>query len=680
MTSNANAPFNWISQQLFDSLDSVNNIRLGVFLESGLSGTPNENMGLSNTPTRLSIKLKDNKSNNKMDIELSYTEVFILNTKLPQLFKKSIQNFKIDVFSKQKKRTLSFSMVNNQAYVLAMSDNSSIAQSLQFVFGIEGFLAFGSLIKQVYENWILSVFNLNAVTSNHRIITDLNKLNESVARLQLQKSHVEAPTVKQEKVKEKEFEDNYTEVFEKDSERFNLNIFDEIDIDLTENKSVEEKKESIIESSDEIDEDDCPFDVDTIVSAPATETIVIDDSVINEIDLESKENTIPKTIIRKVIQPRPFMNNFMEWNLDNLFNWISAFSLVNETSNDLSFKPLELILSKSIGLENAKPLLDSSDFNYMNYHILTSLKDSIMTYIEKRTGKFEKTNKFFFKDIDFITKENNKELWDFIVDIAYLDIIFKYYNFNINKFDIKISDVTSTLYNIKLANCFIDSFASSLIKLIDTDSHEILKTDINNLYLMFDDKDTFDILSNCYNFITKGGTFKVELSSINKYMDKYIETISAINTTSDNFSKLCEINDLGDIKSKFITTKSKENELDKSTKLFLKALNLELIDDSKYSDIKNFVEIEELIKSEGDSRVVNIVKILKTHPEIKKVSELQRLLNSSEVDIEVDEPILETVIVKSTPTETLNKPIDMFSIDDDDDEFDIFALQNVLGD
>ena len=652
--TNSNAPFNWISQQLFDSLDSVNNIRLGVFLESGLSGTPNENMGLSNTPARLSLKLKDNKTNNKMDIELSYTELFMLNTKLPQLFKKQIPNFKIDVFSKQKKRTLSFSITNGQAYVLAMSDNSNISQSLQFVFSIPGFLAFGSIIKQVFENWILTVFNLNTVSANHRIICDINKLNDSVTRLQIQKNNfttktnIEVPKA--------------NPITQHIVEKIEDNIFDDVDIQL-----------------EDSNEQDCPFDIDVdeIVTPTSNETIVIDESFINTIDLESKENTVPKNVIRKVIQPRPFINNFMEWDLENLFNWVSAFSVVNKTSNDISFKPLELILSKSIGLDNAKHLTDSSDFYYMNYHILNSLKTNIMAYINNKTGRFTRSfNKFFFSDVSFVTKESQKELWDFIVDIAYLDMVFKYFNFNINKFDLKMSDETSSLYSIKLAESFIDTFAQSLVKLIDPASHEIFKTDINNLFLMFDDKETFDILSNSYNYATKGGTFKVELSSINKYMDKYIDTIHSIDATSSEFHKLCEINNLDDMKLQFFGTETIEPEIDKETKLFLKALNLELIDDSIFTDIKTFSEIEDKVKTVTNENIVKIFNIIKNNPNIKKVSEVQRLINSVEESSEV---LVETIIEKAPVVEVVNKPIDMFSIDDDDTDFDIFDLQKSFG-
>lgn len=692
--------FQWVSNKIFEYTDFHNEMNMIICYETGIS--ENDFGGIiNNVPPRVSIKLRCIKTSNTVNIELEYCEVSNL-TKQIAAFAKGLNRIEIKSFVKNnhiKTLSLSKNQAKNTFYLLLIEDSQNKTPSLQI--GMDGRVLynFSSILLQICNNWIQNSLTMFSIVTNHRMISELNKLNTNYIKTTLNKNNFNnntpstpstKPTQNVEKINvsntvtltgiKNPIDDfNYDVIYEEDVEPveslqeekketetediltnfYNFNKNEILDLDS------EKTKEEI-----EIPEDD-PFNTDSIVgqtNTPITEPkFVITDEYINNIDL----NNPPKEYIKPIqttTSPRPFFNNFIEWDIEYLYKWLSAFSVVNENSKDLTFLPLELILTNSIGKDSFNEIKNSKDYYYFQYNLINNLKTGILKYINEKDNKFNLGfEKFEFTDINKITDKNdNIYLWNFIVDISLLNIMYRYFLNSFNKLNIK--EQSDAVYNVILTEFFTSMISTPLIKLVDKDYLSELSKDVSNLYLEVKTKGIFSNLVNIFSNSSMGGQFNLEFEGIYKYLDKFIETISDFKITN-NYS--VEINSLEDIKKQFILTENYNvSETDKKLKVFNKVLETELIDNTDFINLKSFSDID--IIGITNPKIIKIWKLIKDSTNNIKISEIKRKLDDEETEPEI---IINKVEAKE-PVEIKKESfeiIDMFSIEDSND-FDIYNL------
>ena len=695
--------FQWVSNKVFDYTDFPNERQMVICYETGIS--ENDFGGITtNVSPRVSIKLRCIKTSNSINIELEYCEVASL-TKQISAFSKGLNRIEIKSFVKNnhvKTLSLSKNQAQNTFYLLLIEDSQNKTPSLQIGMDISVLCNFTKILVQIEKNWIQNSLTMYSIVSNHRMILELTKLNTNYIKTTLNKNiqnttQTPKPPVIEEKINKNntmglieiihpigDFNTDVSSYIEETPEEpaeeievtENLNqddlLKDFYKFDKNEILSKELELEKTTEET-EIPEDEILFDVEdselTIPDKPALESkFVINDEYLNGIDLNNPPKEYVKPI-QSTTSPRPFFNNFIEWDIEYLYKWLSAFSVVNENSKDLTFLPLELILTNSIGKDSFNEIKESKDYYYFQYNLINNLKTGILKYINDKDNKFNVGfEKFEFTDVKKITDKNdNIYLWNFIVDISLLNIMYRYFLNSFNKLNVK--EQSDAIYNVILTEFFTNMVSTPLIKLVDKDYLPELSKDVSNLYLEVKTKGIFENLSNIFSHASMGGNFNLEFEGIYKYLDKFIETISNFKI-SNSYS--VEINSLEDIKKQFISIDNYTvNETDKKLKVFNKVLETELIDNTDFINLKSFSDID-IIKI-NDPKIIKIWKLVKDSNSNIKISEIKRKL----VDDEESEPeIIINKVETKEPVETKTESfeiIDMFSIEDTDD-FDIYNL------
>lgn len=385
------------------------------------------------------------------------------------------------------------------------------------------------------------------------------------------------------------------------------------------------------------------------------------------------EEVITKPKKEKIIKLiRPVFNNFLNWDLEHLHKWATAFVVIDEKTRDLSFKPFELILYNSGCFKTFMEFQKSKDYLNFQFFIINNLKKSILNSIDSENFRFERVDKIFkFNDLKQFNSDD-EEFWDFTVDLVLLQNIYKLflYSFkNVENVD------NSVLYEIKLTELFLSLITTTLIKLIDENYLNDFKNDVQKLFIkMIEDGkiNLFEPLKNTYNYATAGGKFEMNTKSFGLFLDKYIDTISKINDFYENEHKINSFEDL-----KLIILPKKEKIIDKKLKLFIKVLKTESSYNDKFDNIDNFNDLENVLESDFEIKLFNLLKF-EDEEQLPKLTSIIRSLNYTEenndednysnnkVSFEVDETISE--INQSEKEQPKSLVQDIFTIEDNDIE------------
>lgn len=661
--------FQWISNKIFEITDYPNEMNMMICYEAGIS--ENDYGGITtNVPPRVSIKLKSIKTSTRLDIDLEYSEIISLYNHIKSL-KNGKQKIVLNTFNKQvnKKLTVSVNTVKNIFYLLIIEDPKNPTPSAQITLNPEQLYTFTTILFQIGNNWIQNTLSMNTLLSNHRIILELNNLNSNYIKTTLNKNVMNSKTPES-TLKPEPISRVVLPNYEQTLDEFNYNSYlenEHVEEDVHEEEVTPEKK--LLDSfykfdKEEILKETLKEELETVEDNNKQKEI-IEDSII--FDTPSKEYVKP---IQTTSSPRPFFNNFIEWDIEYLYKWLSAFSVVNETSKDLTFLPLELILTSSIGKDSFDEIKNSKDYYYFQYNILNNLKSGIIKYINEKDTNFNtRYNRFEFKDVNKITDKNdNIHIWNFIVDITLLNVMYRYFLNSFKKLNIKQS--SEAIFNISLAEYFSTLISIPLIKLVDKNYLPELLKDVSNLYSEVEVKGVFENLVNIFSNASMGGKFNLDFEGIYNYLDKFIETVGNAEITN-NYE--IEIHNLEDIKNQFKTSEdSNINEPDKKLKVFNKVLETELIDNTAFINLKSFSDID--IIGVEDPKIIKIWKLVKDSNSNIKISDIKRKFND-DVEESETEVIINKIEIKD-PVEVKRESfeiIDMFSIEDTED-FDIYNL------
>lgn len=696
MVKNQTKNFQWISNKIFSYIDYCNEMELLICYEAGIS--ENDYGGITNSVApRISFKLKSVKSSSRIDIDLEFSEIILLCKNLENLKINNKDRFVLNTFTKNSQKQLTVSINKDMLYLLLIEDPKGETTNLHIGIDRVNFFALQTLLIQTRNNWLQNTLSMYTMTTNHRLISELNELNSNYIKTTLNKSVMttkskQTPIITNEvlpileKVEHEFIKVNYIEpepelvetvlpvqepVNDMLKEFYNFNK-EEI---LSETLKEEVQENYSTNIGTDIPEDNVPFDTDVqpFVKQNNTEKkFELTDEYLENFDLSNPPKEYIKPV-QTVSSPRPFFNNFIDWDVEYLYKWLSAFSVVNENSKDLTFLPFELILTNSIGKESFKEIKDSKDYYFFQYNILNNLKNGIIKYINEKDSNFNLSfNRFEFTDVKKITDKNdNIYLWNFIVDISLLNIMYKYFLNSYNKLNIK--DQSESIYNIKLSELFTSMISIPLIKILDSSCLPELSKDIANLYSEVEVKGVFENLVNIFSYKSQGGKFNLNFEGIYKYLDKFIEVVS--NNKVNNVYDV-EINNLEDIKKQFTTIDTNNPiETDKKLKVFNKVLETELIDNTDFINLKSFSDID--IIGIGDPIIIKVWKLVKDSNSNIKISDIKRKLKD-DIEEESNPEIIITKVEEKEPVELKQESfeiVDMFSIEDSD-EFDIYNLIN----
>lgn len=636
-----NETFNWVSQLLFEYADKVQLTKTGVYLETGVG--ENDTNQLTYTPTRVSFKIKDVKTNNKLEYELGYSDLFLLIDNLRNFSNKKIQTIEFKLLTKNKVRTLNFyHTANEEIFKFVLTDNNSTVQSICSYFNKPNIVALASLLIGIKDNWATVNSNIQNLATSQKTVKEISNINTNISNLITVQSQTNIA--------------------------LNLLISKLSDV---QSAPISTPVEVVIKPTEEIKQEeiiDVPWDVDSVIETPkdyvkkhnpyqqASSIFTINDDDLNSINLDPIEGfgeRVPYTTVEDVIKddeqfdidgfedkivkseveekiatkktvnpPRPFLNNFLNWDLNQFQVWIDGFVAADFNSSTLTLMPIELILTKSLSKENFQFL--KSDKNYIGYQIYTleNIKNLVLSYI--KTGKGITPKNYKFENVTPISKNTNKPMWDFIVDIFTISSVYKYFSHNLKSFS--GIDADNSLTDIKMTESIFGTFIYTFIDMIDKSDKDAFLEDAIDLLSNLLEKDTLDHIKNTYSKVTKGGTLQLDLVNLNPFLDKYIEF--TFNYNKFQTDDIPNVNDLSQIKG-YLELKYPKPVKDKDPqlKLFLKYIKNEKLESKDYSTYIEFKRLD--LSDESNLEIIDLYKTIKNNPNVTRVRELKEVLKNN---------------------------------------------------
>jgi hypothetical protein len=642
--------FNWYSNTVYEYFDNVQNSKLSFHLESGLS--KNDTGMMNYTNTRLSVKIKDNQINQKVEFELSFDDVYILNTIIGSISKTPGKPpIPINSYTKNKQRQLVVYEPSPGLFNLSITDNSTIAKTLVVAFKKVTLAAMNDVISQLKSNWLILSSNAQSIVTTHSVLNHLEAIDKHITESNVIALHntnnVKQPTAIRRV-------DPVTSVVAPPV----VHIDNEFEPDLE------------METSEYEDIDSTPvFDIDTSGASEAETDppvgFVLDDNVLSSVSLtaagESGTTDYTKRP-KQVITPRPFINNFIEWNLDNIYQWVTGFVYCDQNSDQLTLTPLDLILTKSIGKHKYEFLTNNPHHYEFEYHILDVIKKAMKSYVE--TGK-TKTTVNYYVDTNTIDKNNDIDLWNFTVDLTVLINVFKIFLINVNQLNLKSEESLEKTFNVKMAYIFLDTIACTFLSKINHEDTEQFTSDSINVFQQMSDRGSFDSILNTYSALSMGGKLQLNISMFKACADKFLEIQS-------NKDKVCidtlniGINGIEHIREKLETVIQKPKKVKSpQVKLFCKYLKNNDLDDSNYKDCYELLEFD--MTEETNTDIIKVYGILRMNPNITKMIQLENHIDSKE-------QVEETPTVPEPTQKSEHEVFDIWDIDDSDES--LFNLED----
>ena len=643
--------FNWYSNTVYEYFDNVQNSKLSFHLESGLS--KNDTGIMNYTNTRLSVKIKDNQINQKVEIELGFDDVYLLNTILSSISKNPGKPpIPINSYTKNKQRQLVVYEPTPGLFNLSITDNSSIAKTLVVAFKKMTLASMNDVIAQLKSNWLTLSSNAQSIVTTHSVLSHLEAIDKHITESNVIALH-NTNNVKQSTVII-HGDASVTPVHDNNVVQIDEELESEVEMENSEYEDVDSTPVFDIDISGTIDADNDP---------PVG--FVLNDDVLSTVALtaagESGTTDYTKRP-KQVITPRPFINNFIEWNLDNIYQWVTGFVYCDQNSDALTLTPLDLILTKSVGKHKYEFLTNNSHHYEFEYHILDVIKKAMKSYVE--TGKTNTTVNYYV-DNNIIDKNNDIELWDFTVDLTVLINVFKIFLINVNKLNLKSEESLEKTFNVKMAYIFLDSISCTFLSKIKPEDTEQFTSDSINVFQQMLDRGSFEPIMNTYSALSMGGKLQLNISMFKACADKFLEIQS-------NKDKVCidtlntGINSVDDIREKLDTVIQKPKKVKSpQVKLFHKYLKNNNLDDSKYKDCYELLDFE--MTDETNTDIIKVYGILRMNPNITKMIQLENYIDSKE-------KVEETPTVFKSTQKSESEVFDIWDIDDSDES--LFNLED----
>jgi hypothetical protein len=333
-------------------------MELLICYEAGIS--ENDYGGITNSVApRISFKLKSVKSSSRIDIDLEFSEIILFCKHLENLKINNKDRFVLNTFTKSSQKQLTVSINKDMLYLLLIEDPKGETTNLHIGIDRVNFFAIQSLLIQTRNNWLQNTLSMYTMTTNHRLISELNELNSNYIKTTLDKSVMvsKATTITSElqpKVENVVQETIKVNHIEPEPENESVPPVQEPVNDMLQDFYNYNKEEILSETLKEeveenystnigtdIPEDSVPFDTEVqpfVKQNNVEKKFELTDEYLENFDLSNPPKEYIKPV-QTVSSPRPFFNNFIDWDIEYLYKWLSAFSVVNENSKDLTFLP-----------------------------------------------------------------------------------------------------------------------------------------------------------------------------------------------------------------------------------------------------------------------------------------------------------------------------------------------------
>jgi hypothetical protein len=606
--------FKWVSQQLCELYDNVKNNKFSICLESGCSQDLTTGI-ISYLQSRLSFKIKgSNLAHSKIEIDFTYYDIYELLASIKHLSEGKIQNVEHNSYNKNKHRKLIINENQTGEYIVLIKDNQSSQQQLSVQITKRQLSAIKTLIFNAINNWISYSQNIQLLLSNQSIASKLDGIKSTPVTQSVNiPCLLDTPSDE-----EPEPEPDYTEEIPEETE-------------TTENTEIAEDPE-------ETDDEPVSFDVE--YKAPVVEvndissqlSSLLSDDTLSTIELDGKKSDYVPRVHQKVVNttPRPFLNNFLNWNIDLLFDWVNGLILCDSNTKDSTLKPIEMFLLKSIGKEHADCILNSKYINQFEYEIISNIKEVAKQHISGETSTKSKSQAYRLDDVNIITREQNRPLWDFVVDSLALFFMFRYFTQKLDLFKkVHNKPQSDCSTDIRFACDFMYSYIVTLYNTLDkNDIDQFIKEDIANVLIVLMEHNTQDKLDNCFSEISMGGKIDINLSKINDFADKYINMMNTqivYNDYSDKYDD--KFNDFNNIRTALGLLINPIVKKDYKKELLIKYV--ESVDGqfdlTKFDAFQTFNDVDANVLQHDDIRLA--YSILFSEPTIKTLKDLKIKVN-----------------------------------------------------
>lgn len=654
--------FKWVSQQLCELYDNVRSNKFSICFEAGCSQDLNTGI-VSYLQSRLSFKIKNaNISNTKIEIDFTYYDIYEFLASIQKLSEGKIQNFEQNSYNKNKHRKIIINENQANTYVILIKDNQSTQQQLSVQLNRRELNAIKTLIFNSINNWVSHSQNIQLLLSNQYISSKLENLNFNSGLASVTKSVILNPFSNPVENSTPDEQPSYEEPYEECKDE------------------VAEPEQETSEVKDETEEENIYFDVDFKVpaSAPTIDTTVsnqlsslLSDDSLSQIELDGKKFDYTTRVVNKVVNttPRPFLNNFLNWNVDVLFDWVNGLILCDSNTNDNTLKSIEMFLLKSIGRENSECILNSKYINQLQFDVISNIKDTAKRYISNDISVV-KSKSLLYKldDVQSITRDSNRPLWDFIVDSLALFCMFRYFVHSLDLFkQVNKNNQTDCSTDIRFACDFLYSYVITMYQSLDkNDTKQFFKEDVSNVLIALIEHDVQENLNNCFSEISMGGKLDINLNKINDFADKYIDMIDTAVKYVDFSEKYdSKFNDSNSIRTELGLLINPIVKKDLKKDVFVKYIeSLEIpFDLSILDSYPTFDDIDtNVLRNET---VQQAYTCLLLNPSIKNVKDLKLKVNQVKREKEIEDEARNKMIQEHSDVKK-----EMWDIEDSDDDLE----------
>ena len=682
MENNVQDTFFWSRKNITDYLDKNNNTKLSIFLESGISL---DEKNFNTIPMRINFTFTDVVQKQKIVTNLTHADIFSIYHKINILIEKRKsskinhniftknnvnQNFVVDYLFDKGKFFIqiidSSTISNNIGLYMNKLDIKSLLIIMNNIINKYVDISFNSF--QTYENDILkkTVEDFKNQSSNQtnlmfKMLSTLNEINDNLKSnnitpkiqkdvLITEKDIYTSEDISNDDIVDVRYNDDDNDDDEANDDSENEEVtndfedeiveenkdtgFDDIFNNIVESnenkieKTVEEKKSELIHSEDDID-------------IPDTAGMFVKKA-------KKKDSTFNKASML-----RPYTCAFLNDKLASHDIMVSALLNINETTNKKSFDVTKIFFMPNLCTNKTyvNYIKNSDQYYTFQYHLIETSREKTRRILNSgiTSGNYKAPTSndklipyydFKFKDNYKITKDNDNEFWNYLVDITTLYIVYNLYCSNLKSIN---NENSLDMINIEI----LKQLTMGFIKNIDENSLNDFINDTSILFSrIYTDSNILQDFKNRYSDKSKGGNFAITIQQFVRVLNITTDFIKVFNNTPESHKKYIKnydallINDVNELREKILREYNQWEEDNNDNKTNadseienLSNLDRNINDDSEnvYIDVSKFDNIINQIKKDLKNEIskiknnsfLNIQNILSTYRETKFNDELK---------------------------------------------------------
>jgi len=601
----------WIPQKLFEYEDTKTASKFELSLNSAVFES---DYGTTFREAKITFAIRDKRigKGSPIRIDLDYCDLFRLIQQLDNILKVSSEKtvyetggqIIIPKFLYKKKKELIISFFTNQGNKTSIDvvDPTSKSGSDRSTVTMNGaFIALRVILNQIKDSYVSISTGMINITQQERMIKtmedSLKVVNESI----LKSNNVRFGPISETPV-----------VYEPTLEDIPI---DELPPLTNESPPFIKSliNETLVDNFDKTLKDTNGFDSKEV----NTENL-------NYIVKEEKEES-----------PKVFLNDFLNWDLNNLNNWATSIISSTEKTNAVQFAPFDMVIQLG-KIDNV--ITKNNNYYKSQYAIVKTIKDIVKNSLGNNLPQINIPPVRFIENID-----RNCELYELSKEITLSLILFSMFVRRLDSIEIKKSD-ESKLDEYKRTSIVLRSVFSPFIFSIN--NIEEFKNDIITEYnSSVVNSSMLENIKNLYTTLSMGGSFEVTQKSVEDNIINFLILVKNnkpfnIGIDSDvlNFMKSINaetnevLNNAEDIKS--LLTNSNENKLT----VFLKCASKYMKVDDIKNRCKSYKDLSTYFKSNNVlNDVLKIKRVMDLDPTLEKKEEIFRMVKILNEDDDVTE-------------------------------------------